>query len=138
MDLVNQLASQLGIDPSQAQKLAGAVMGQLKGNLPAEQADAVTEAVPEADEWSTPVSGPLGGLLGALGGGQGASLLASVAAMGITPDKLVAAAPVVIQFLQTRLPAPIAEKVTAAIPGLLGGQGGDALTGALGGLFGKR
>lgn len=136
MDLALQLASRLGLDTAQAQSLAGAVIAQLKGGLPAEQADAVSEAVPEADEWASPVSGPLGGLLGAFGG-KGTNLLATAASLGLTPDKLAAAAPVVIQFLKDKLPPEVADKIVAAIPGLLGGQT-DSLGGALGGLFGKR
>lgn len=108
MDLISTLAAQLGVDPKQAEGLAGSVLGQLQQNLPAEQAASVGAAVPELDAWKQAGGdgGALGGLLGALGGDQ-AALIAKVASLGITPDQILAAVPAILAFAKTRLPAPV-------------------------------
>lgn len=40
--------------------------------------------------------------------------------MGLSPDQARSAAETVLQFLQTRFPAPLASKATAALGGLFG------------------
>lgn len=145
MDLISNLAAQLGLDPKQAEGLAGSVLGQLQQNLPADQAASVGAAVPELDAWKQAGGdgGALGGLLGALGGDQ-AGLIAKVASLGITPAQILAAVPTILAFAKTRLPAPLVDQLAAALPGLVGGAqpGGEGaaqpgLGGLLGGLFGK-
>ena len=161
MDLISSRAGQLGIDPKAAEALAGGVLGQLKAGLPPEQGAAVEQQVPEMAAWEqsagqaqTGAAGMLGGLLGQLSGNANAgNLLALVGSLGITPEKITAAMPMIMQFVQTRLPGPLAEQLLGALPGRLGGAGAapattpsdapggadpaDLLKGALGGLFGR-
>ena len=143
MDIIAALTA-LGLDPNQAQGLAGTVLGQLKANLPADQAATVEQHVPELGAWSqsADAANPLGGLLGALGGGGGAAgaagALATLASLGVTPDKIQAAIPQVLAFLRERLPEPLAAQLEQAAQGLMGGEGNKPdLGGLLGGLFGK-
>lgn len=64
---------------------------------------------------------------------------------GLSPDQAKSAAETVLQFLQARLPAPLASVVENLVSGETGetdaGDGGGGLaskaTAALGGLFGK-
>lgn len=104
MDLVTTLAGQLGIDPTQAQAVAGAVLGQVQDQVRGEDpssAAAIADAVPELGTWKQAATaqlpgdtglddllgalqggdaqGMLGGLAGALGGGLGNDLLGRVA-----------------------------------------------------------
>lgn len=99
MDLIGQLSSQLGLDPKQAQALAGTVLGGVRDKV-AEDADAETaqqmeSAIPELGEWektaTQELGGPAaeggGGLLGAAagalgGGGMGGLLGAAAGAAG--------------------------------------------------------
>jgi hypothetical protein len=103
MDLIATLASQLGVDPQQAQAVAGTVLGsvqsQVAENVGAEQASALGAAMPELGGWqaaatammgaAAPAAAPSmgGGLLGsfasAAGGGLGNSLLGAVAGEGV-------------------------------------------------------
>jgi hypothetical protein len=144
MDLISTLAAQLGLDPKQAEGLAGAVLGQLQQTLPADQAASVGAAVPELDAWKqSGGGGAMGGILGALGGDQ-AGLMARLASLGVTPDQVLVAVPAILAFAKTRLPAPVVDQLAAALPGLRGGgqPASDAsapasLGGLLGGMFGK-
>lgn len=71
MDLVNVLASQLGVDPNQAQAVAGAVLGQVQqqvGSEDAEGAEALASAVPELGGWQEQAASMLGA---SSGGGDG-------------------------------------------------------------------
>ncbi len=57
---------------------------------------------------------------------------------GLAPDKARTAVDTVLGFLKTRLPAPIASQLDAAMSGKAGGGGmSDAVEG-LGGMFGKK
>lgn len=97
MDLIGTLSSQLGIDPNQAQALAGSVLGGVRNQV-AEQAGAETaqkmeSAIPELGGWEkaassmfgggSGVSAGAGGLLGAatgmLGGGSAGGLMGAAA-----------------------------------------------------------
>lgn len=58
---------------------------------------------------------------------------------GLAPDKARTAVDTVLGFLKTRLPAPIASQLDAAMAGKAGGGGGmsDAVEG-LGNMFGRK
>lgn len=95
MDLIGALTSQLGLEPSQAQALAGTVLGGVRDQV-ADQADAETAqkmeaAIPELGDWQKTAAsllgggggGSAGGMLGAaagvLGGGSAGGLLGAAA-----------------------------------------------------------
>jgi hypothetical protein len=54
---------------------------------------------------------------------------------GITPDQAKAAVEQVVAFLRTRVPAPLAEHLDAALSGQAGGGLMDQAKGMLGGLL---
>lgn len=165
MDLINSLTSALGVDTHTAQALAGGVLGQVKDQLGASgepgAAEELSGAVPELGGWAQAgqqllgsgdvgsMLGGGGGLLGAaaglLGGdaGQAAGLVALVGKLGLNADTLVKVAPIVLQFLGTRLSPELLAQVKGLIPGLSGaapgsegGQGGAGIGDLLGGLLG--
>lgn len=79
MDLIGQLSQQLGVNGTQAQGVAGAllklVQGTVKEKLGPDAANQMGGAIPEMDSWQQaaqaapqPMPGAGGGLLGALGG----------------------------------------------------------------------
>ena len=97
MDLIGQLASTMGIDETQAQALAGGVLGAVKGQMQeqvgGEAAAQLDAAVPELGGWaasaesvlgaanasSSADGGMLGGLMSMAGSGVGNQLLGAVA-----------------------------------------------------------
>ncbi len=143
MDLIQALSSQLGIPTEQAQAVAGGAIGFLKDKLGAD-APKVDAAVPELGGWEKAAAGASsgGGLLGMaagmLGGsaGEAAGLVAILAKVGLDADKAQMVAPLVVDFLKSRLPPDLVSKVLAVAPMLTGGGGGAAgALGALGGLL---
>lgn len=55
----------------------------------------------------------------------------------ISEDQARAAVTTVLDFLKTKLPAPVASQIDGLLSGNIGGQLGDAAKG-LGGLFGRK
>ncbi len=147
MDLVSALTSAAGIDASQAQALAGAVLGTAATQAAPEEAAKLQEAVPEMGGWvdeaqnasdtpnEEPSDGFLGGLasfagsgaggalLGALGGEEAkekAQVVAVLSKVGLSPTQAAMAAPVVLSFLEERLGKEWVDKLVSAAP-VLGG-----------------
>ncbi|MCB9763040.1 MAG: hypothetical protein H6739_24785 [Alphaproteobacteria bacterium] len=176
MDLISTLASTVGIDKTQAQALAGSVLGSVQSAVAEEAGEGTAaqlgEAVPELGGWkaqaakllgdkpaAAPAAGGLGGLGGLLGGlaggGAGGLLGAAAGALGgqaakdtaaivtilgrfdIDAGKAALVAPVILDFLKSRLDPGLLSKVLAAAPALMGAGGGDGLTGALTGFLGR-
>ncbi|WP_426747191.1 DUF2780 domain-containing protein [Myxococcus faecalis] len=167
MDLIGQLSQQLGVDGTQAQGLAGGllklVQGTVKEKLGADTADQLGQAIPEMDTWqkaappAEPEGGGLmgalgglmggqsgaGGLLGALGGAaaQGAEVAAVVSLLGrfnLDASKATLVAPLLLDFLKSRLDPALVGKVLSVLPLLTGGGASGGGLGGLGGLFGGR
>lgn len=143
MDLIQSLSSQLGIPAEQAQAVAGGALGFLKDKLGGDGAK-LDAAVPELGGWEKAASAATGGggllgmAAGMLGGsaGEAAGLVAILAKVGLDADKAQMVAPLVLDFLKSRLPPEMVSKVLAVAPMLTGGGGGAAgALGALGGLF---
>lgn len=90
--------------------------------------------------------GGLGGMLGALGGaasqaGDVAALVSLAQRFNIDPSKVTLVAPLVLDFLKSRLDPGLVSKILSVVPMLTGGgsgnpSGGGGLGGALGGLLG--
>lgn len=85
----------------------------------------------------------LGDMLGALAGGSGSSagpamLIAVLGKIGVDSDKASMIAPIVWQFLESRLDGDLLDKIKGAVPFLSGGdaEGGGGVAGMLGGLLG--
>lgn len=184
MDLIGQLTQQLGVNPQQAQGLAGSVLGLVQGavkeKLGDDAAAQVAQAVPEMGSWqqaaqaqapagdaggglmgalgglmggSAPqggAGGGLGGMLGALGGaaaqaGEVAALVSLAQRFNIDASKATLIAPIVLNFLKSRLDPGLVSKILAVVPMLAGAAGGGGsgtpgggggLGGVLGGLLG--
>lgn len=164
MDLIAQLSSQLGVDPTQAQALAGAVLGGVKDqvgeHVGPEAAQKLDAGVPELSTWQQAASSTLeqpeaqGGLLGGLTGGLGGQLLGAVGGeeakqvaqlgailqqLGVDAGHVALVGPMVLAFLKDRMPAEWVDRALAVAPLLSGaskGGTGAAALGALGGLFG--
>jgi hypothetical protein len=132
-DLISELAAKSGISPDQAGKGVGAVLGVLKDKLPASMFSQVQAAVPNADglmadaQSASGGGGVLGAVTGAIGkltgGGSGAAgLMGKFTQLGFSPEQLQKFLPNVLEFFKSKLPADVANKVGALMPG--GGQGG--------------
>ncbi|MBX2800657.1 MAG: DUF2780 domain-containing protein [Myxococcales bacterium] len=94
MDIIESLSGQLGLDPRQAQALAGAVLGAARDESADEETAKLEQAVPELDQWASVAQSMLseggaddgdsggGGLLGSLakmaGSGLGNELVGAV------------------------------------------------------------
>lgn len=164
MDLIAQLSSQLGVDPTQAQALAGAVLGGVKDqvgeHVGTEAAQSLDAQVPELSTWQQQASQTLeqpkatGGLLGGLAGGLGGQLLGAVGGeeakqvaqlgaileqIGVDPGHVALVGPMVLAFLKERMSEEWVTRALAVAPLLSGAAKGGtsaAALGALGGLFG--
>lgn len=163
MDLIGQLAGQLGIDASQAQALAGTVLGAAQRQAPPEAAAQMQSAIPEMRDWSqqadqqtdSGLGGLLGAAAGALGGRQAqdiAQIVQLLGQFGVDTSKASLVAPTILQFLQQRLDDQVLQIVLQAAPVLAGAAGAgaaqdgggddgfglDDAAGLLGGLFGRK
>lgn len=149
MDLIGALSSQLGIDSSKAEAVAGSVLGMVRGQVQESAGDdavgELDQAVPQLSGWmdaaksmmggasddAAPAGGALGGLIGAAAGmlgGKEAQDIAKVGVLlnglGLDASKAAMAAPVIVKFLKDKLPGGLFDTVLAAAP-MLAGLGKD-------------
>lgn len=165
MDLIESLSSQLQLDGGQARGLAGSLLGMVKDGvadkLGGEAAESLASAVPELGEWKQdadalaaqpePAGGfDMGSLLSAgmsAFGGQQAQSLAPVVSLlgkvGLDASKAQLVAPMVMNFLESRVDSGLMQKITSALPwiGMLTGSSSaaptEASSGGLGSMLGK-
>lgn len=190
MDFIGQLSQQLGVQPTQAQGLAGSLMKMVQGavqeKMGPEAAQQLHQAIPEAQGWqqqaeahAAPAAAPSsgeglmgalgglggllggqdgqgqaasggGGLMGALGGamaqaGEVAAIASLLQRFNIDGGKAVMVAPLLLNFLKSRLDPKLVTGILAAMPmlaNLVGGGhtpegGGTQGGGGLGGLLGN-
>jgi Protein of unknown function VcgC/VcgE (DUF2780) len=158
MDLISTIAQQVGLDPQQAQAVAGVVLGAVRGQVPAAEAQQLESAIPELGSWTKAADqsleqpdaapadgGLLGGLLAAAGStfgtqvigavagadaGRTAGVVAALSRLGVKAEHAALVTPVVVDFLVQRMGKEWADKIVAAAPLLAG------LTGSSGGLTG--
>jgi hypothetical protein len=184
MDFIGQLSQQMGVNPQQAQGLAGSllklVQGTVQEKLGPEASQQMEHAIPEMQGWQRqaeaqhPPASESGGLMGALGGmlggggggggggGAGGGLLGSLGGLAaqagevagvvsllqrfnIDGGKAALVAPLLLNFLKSRLDPKLVSGILTVVPllaGAAGGQppegggGGAAGGGGLGGLLG--
>jgi len=145
MDLVQSLATAMGVQENQATALAGLVLGTAKAQAGDAEAQKLEEAVPELDGWVEKAkaetagsddepgmmddlarfatSGFGGSLLGAVAGQEAAEkaqLVALMSRAGLAPEHATLAAPVVLSFLEARLGDVWMDRLMAAAPILTG------------------
>ena len=157
MDFINSIVSQLGVQPQQAQGLAGAMFGALQGQLKEPgAAEGFGKAIPELAQWQGAAKtmpeaphGLLGGLAGMFGGGLG-GVGKMLEGLNVRADKLPALGAIAQGFLQERLGGNaglFGQVMGAAGPlfKLLGGGAPAVSPGAMaqkpdlpGGLFGRK
>ncbi|RKI31464.1 hypothetical protein D7Y27_37675 [Corallococcus sp. AB004] len=155
MDLIGQLSQQLGVNGTQAQGLAGSllklVQGTVQEKVGPDAARQMDQAIPEMQGWQQQAEAPAadgGGLMGALGGaaahaGEIAGVVAILQRFNLDASKATLVAPLLLNFLKSRLDPGLVGKVLAVMPMLAGGsggggpQGGGGLGGMLGGILGK-
>lgn len=156
MDLIATLSSQLGIEPSKAQGLAGAALGMLErhvsAKLGAAEAEELRAGVPELPAWQREAEalrpgttggflGAAGGLLGAVGAGGSsgfdvAALIQIAAKAGVPAQAAQSLLPLLLQFLQSRVSPDLIGKLLRVLPALKGGGSSGGLLGALGSILG--
>ncbi|RKH11587.1 hypothetical protein D7V97_10805 [Corallococcus sp. CA053C] len=172
MDLIGQLSQQLGVDGTQAQGLAGSllklVQGTVQEKVGPDAARQMDQAIPEMQGWQQTAAaqaptadggglmgalgglmggGGGGGLMGALGGaaahaGEVAGVVAILQRFNLDAGKAALVAPLLLNFLKSRLDPALVGKILAVVPMLTGGsggsgpQGGGGLGGMLGGILG--
>jgi hypothetical protein len=145
MDLIGQLAGQLGIAPAQAQAIAGTVLGAAQRQAPPEAAAEMSSAIPEMSDWQQQAeaapapSGGLGGLgglfgaaAGALGGQQArdaAAIVTLLGRFGLDPSKAATVAPIILSFLKERLDGQVLQTILQAAPMLAGAAGATGAAG---------
>lgn len=165
MDLISGLSQALGVNPQQAEALAGAALATVKGQAADQGAAAapLAKAVPEMDGWmakarammaEAPAPAPtsaLGSAMGFASSGLGNQLLGAVAGqdaqdaalfagllgrLGLDAQKAAVAAPLVADFLRDRLDPATFDTLRKAAPFLQGGGAPAGAASVLGGLFG--
>lgn len=146
MDLIEQLASTLGVDAKAAQAVAGAVLGATREQVPDEETAKLDEAVPEIGDWSSTAEEMLkaasgdggGGLFGTLarmaGTGAGNEILGAVLgeeaqdtaqivalfqSLGLKTEHASMAAPVVLDFLVDRVGKEWTDRILDGAPMLM-------------------
>ncbi|RKI06589.1 hypothetical protein D7Y13_19935 [Corallococcus praedator] len=155
MDLIGQLSQQLGVDGTQAQGLAGSLLKMVQGTVQEkvgpDAAKQMEQSIPEMQGWQQQAQAQApaadgGGLMGALGGaaahaGEVAGVVAILQRFNLDAGKAALVAPLLLDFLKSRLDPGLVGKILAVAPMLAGGgsgpQGGGGLGGMLGGLLGK-
>jgi hypothetical protein len=126
-ELIKQLTSQIGIDPSTANKAVATVLSMLKQEggddlfskiasaIPGAQAAAATTPAPTE---SAGGAGLLGSVMGMLGGsaGKGLALAAALKALGIDENKIGSFASIVIDFIKQKAGPDVVNELIAKLP----------------------
>jgi hypothetical protein len=124
-ELINRIASNVGIDPAVAEKAVGLIIGFLQKNGPEEHVGAMMEAMPGAAELAAAHApeegggGLLGGLMGMMGGGGGVMALGQqLMSNGIDMGQIGALSKEVFAHAQEQVGEDKMGEIIAAIPGL--------------------
>jgi hypothetical protein len=127
-ETIGELASNSGLSIEQAKKGLGALLSSMKGHLPPESFSRLKEVVPDADQMMAGAeqSGPepSGGILGAISSGFGklfgggeAAATAKLTQMGFSADQLQRFLPNALEFLKSKLPPDVMNRISSLIPG---------------------
>ena len=141
MDIIQQLAAQVGIHPEQAEKAAGAVASLIQENASKIDFQQLLGAVPEISGWlhkakAAGVTGPaaagaaavggddeggflgqMGGLLGELTGGGGlGALLGALGKAGLNAETAAKFVPALLGLLRTKAGHELIAKLASSMP----------------------
>jgi uncharacterized protein VcgC/VcgE DUF2780 len=121
-ELVGQLAKELGSTPEQAAGAAGALFGVAKSRLKADEFSEVAKAVPGMDSLlkAAPAGGevPGAGALSQVTGTSGSSLASAASAfskLGLQPDMVGKAVPVLTSFVSKSGGADVGQLLAGAL-----------------------
>jgi hypothetical protein len=128
-DIISELASKSGVSSDLAKKGVGALLSFIQEKLPADSFSKVLSAIPGGDNMMAAVgeTGPepsagvlntISGLAGKLFGGAGGAtaLVSKLTQLGFSADQLQKFLPTAIEFLKSKLPPDILNKLTSLIP----------------------
>jgi hypothetical protein len=128
-DIINELASKIGISTDTAKKGLGTLLAALQHVLPAESFAKIEGAIPGAASMLADAQAqgetPTGGILGAIkdmagklfgGGGSAAELAAHFGKLGFSPDQVKHFFAHVVELLRSKLPPDLMKHVSALLP----------------------
>ncbi|HKV98872.1 MAG TPA: DUF2780 domain-containing protein [Vicinamibacterales bacterium] len=103
-ELIGSLSKEIGASPEVAAGAAGALFGVAKSKLKPAEFSQVSKAVPGMDMLlkAAPAMGGAGGAMAAMAGGGAGNLAAAASAfskLGLSPDMISKAVPVLTQFV---------------------------------------
>jgi hypothetical protein len=122
--VVDQLVTELGITPQQAEGAAGTLFGVAKGKLKAEDFSKVAAAVPDMDALlkAAPAPDAKTAALAMVGGAGGAGDVASMAAaastmskLGLKAETIAKVAPVLVKAVQAKGGAEVGTLLASAL-----------------------
>lgn len=124
-ELINRIATNVGIDPALAEKAVGLIIGFLQKNAPEEHVGSMMEAMPGAAELAAAHApeegggGLLGGLMGMMGAGGGVMALGQqLMSNGIDMGQIGSLSKEVFAYAQEKVGEDKMGAIVASIPGL--------------------
>ncbi|HEY8334674.1 MAG TPA: DUF2267 domain-containing protein [Tardiphaga sp.] len=115
-ELIEQLASKVGIDKAVAEKTIGIILGFLRNEGPSDQVQALIDKIPGA-EAAIESSGTSGGLGGLMGGGLMA-LGSKLMGLGLGMGEIQSVARELFKFGRDKIGADQMGEIIAGTPGL--------------------
>ena len=123
-ELIGSLSKELGATPDQAEGAAGALFAAAKQKLPAADwtkvsaavpgMDSLLKAAPAAGAVGTSGAGAAGMAAGAMGGGMG-SAAAAFSKLGLKPEMVAKAVPILTQYVSKTGGADVASLLAGAL-----------------------
>ncbi|MCA0402017.1 MAG: DUF2267 domain-containing protein [Proteobacteria bacterium] len=123
-ELVNRVAENVGLDPAQAEKAVGMILGFLQKNGPAEEIGNLMGALPGAAELAAQYTqegggGLMGGLMNMMGAGGGVMALGQqLMSEGIGMGQIQSLSKEVFAYAQEKAGEDTMGAIVGAIPGL--------------------
>ncbi|WP_284178613.1 DUF2780 domain-containing protein [Rhabdaerophilum sp. SD176] len=122
-ELINRVATNVGLEPAMAQQAVGMILSFLQKNGPAEEISQMMAAMPGAAELAAANSGESGGLMGGLMNmmGQGGGVMAlgqQLMSAGIGMGQITALSKEVFAYGQEKAGEDTMGAIVGAIPGL--------------------
>lgn len=124
-ELINRIATNVGIDPALAEKAVGLIIGFLQKNAPEEHVGEMMNSMPGAAELAAAHSpeegggGLLGGLMGMMGAGGGVMALGQqLMSNGIDMGQIGSLSKEVFAYAQEKVGEDKMGAIVSSIPGL--------------------
>lgn len=124
-ELINRIATNVGLDPALAEKAVGMILSFLQKNAPAEHVDAMMQGMPGAAELAAAQAGNesggglLGGLMGMMGGGGGVMALGQqLMSEGIGMGQIGSLSKEVFTYAKEQVGEDTMGAIVGSVPGL--------------------